>query len=169
MCSMTTNWKLTSFRLTVLIVFGLWVLFSGRFDPFHLTAGFICSIIVGLMSGDLMFTASPTRDILLLWMRLAGFLPWLFYQVFRANVHVLYLAFHPRLAQRIDPHIIEFDSRLTSDYARTTFANCITLTPGTITVSVSAVGRFRVHCIDAQSAAALPGDMEARIAKVFGE
>ena len=47
---------------------------------------------------------------------------------------LLYLTFHPRMMELIDPRIIEFDSRLTSDLARTTFANSITLTPGTITV-----------------------------------
>jgi multicomponent Na+:H+ antiporter subunit E len=69
----------------------------------------------------------------------------------------------------IDPKIIEFNSRLKSDVARTTFANSITLTPGTITVSVSVLGTFSVHCIDEKSGQDLPGEMEARVAKVFGE
>jgi multicomponent Na+:H+ antiporter subunit E len=69
----------------------------------------------------------------------------------------------------IDPHIIEFDSRLKSDYARTTFANSITLTPGTITVAVTVLGIFSVHCIDVESGKPLPGEMEDRIAKVFRE
>ncbi len=158
-----------SFWLTVLIVFGLWLLFSGRFDAFHLALGLLSSFIVGLLSGDLMFTTRTPKGVLLLWLRLLRFIPWILYQIFRANLHVMYLTFHPRLLEIIDPHIIEFDSRLKSDYARTTFANCITLTPGTITVTVSAVGRFSVHCIDAQSAAALPGEMERRIAWVFDE
>ncbi|MDH3827011.1 MAG: Na+/H+ antiporter subunit E [Desulfobacterales bacterium] len=52
---------------------------------------------------------------------------------------------------------------------RTTFANSITLTPGTVTVNVSVMGKFRVHCIDEKSARSLPGEMEKRIAKVFNE
>ena len=158
-----------SFWLTVLVVFGLWLLFSGRFDIFHISMGLFSSLIVGTLSGDLMFTSRTPTGVLLLWLRLLRFIPWVLYQIFLANIHVMYLTFHPRLHELIDPHIIEFDSSLKSDYARTTFANCITLTPGTITVSVSAVGRFSVHCIDAQSAAALPGEMERRIAAVFEE
>ena len=81
----------------------------------------------------------------------------------------MYLVFHPKMLDLIDPKIIEFDSRLISDISRTTFANSITLTPGTITVNVSVLGKFTVHCIDEESGRSLPGDMEARVAKVFGE
>ena len=60
----------------------------------------------------------------------------------------------------IDPEIIEFKSGLKSELALLTFANSITLTPGTITVFVSIYGDFKVHAIDRPSGAALPGEME---------
>jgi len=103
------------------------------------------------------------------WLRFIGYVPWLLYQIFLANLHVMYLVFHPRMMELIDPQIIEFDSKLTSDISRTTFANSITLTPGTITVHVTAGGKFSVHCIDTESGKPLPGEMEAKIAKVFAE
>ena len=86
-----------------------------------------------------------------------------------ANLHVLYLTFHPRMHDLINPKIIIFKSKLYSDISLVTFANSITLTPGTITVYVSGDGEFHVHAIDEQSAQGLPGEMEARVAKVFGE
>jgi multicomponent Na+:H+ antiporter subunit E len=104
-----------------------------------------------------------------LWLRWLTYIPWLLYQIFLANLHVMYLVFHPKMMELIDPQVIEFDTRLKSDYARTTFANSITLTPGTITVNATVLGRFAVHCIDRPSSAALPGDMEKRIVKVFRE
>jgi len=58
---------------------------------------------------------------------------------------------------------------LKSDYARMLFANSITLTPGTITVDVTALGRFSVHCIDDPSGQSLPGKMEAKIVAAFRE
>ena len=103
------------------------------------------------------------------WARFIGYIPWLLWQIFLANLHVLYLVFHPRMMELIDPDIIEFDSTLKSDVARTTFANSITLTPGTITVNVSALGRLSVHCIDEYSGKPLPGEMETRIARIFDE
>ena len=69
----------------------------------------------------------------------------------------------------IDPRIIQFKSKLKSDISLVTFANSITLTPGTITVDVSVYGDFRVHVIDKPSGKSLPGEMEIRVRKIFGE
>ena len=146
-----------------------WFVFSGRFDIFHIILGVVSCTIVALISSDLIFSSPVPRGLILLWMRFVGYIPWLFYQILQANLHVLYLVFHPRMMELIDPKIIEFDSRLKSDISRTTFANSITLTPGTVTVNVSVLGRFRVHCIDEKSGRSLPGEMEKRIAKVFNE
>ena len=157
------------FILTFLVMFAMWLVFSGRFDAFHLILGVISCGIVAVLSGDLLFPIHPDRGLPFVWLRFAGYIPWLLYQIFLANLHVMYLVFHPRMRELIDPKIIEFDSKLTSDVARTTFANSITLTPGTITVHVSAAGKFSVHCIDTESGKPLPGKMEAKIAKVFGE
>ena len=158
-----------TFILSFVILFILWIVFSGRFDGFHIALGLISSAIVAAFSGDLMFTSRESRGIFTLWLRLSTYIPWLLYQIFLANLHVMYLVFHPKMKELINPQIIEFDSRLKSDYARTTFANSITLTPGTITVNATVLGRFSVHCIDDKSAQSLPGDMELKIVKVFRE
>jgi multicomponent Na+:H+ antiporter subunit E len=152
-----------------LLLFALWVVFSGRFDIFHLAMGVVSSALVARLSGGLIFTRPASKGLPGLWGRMGAYLPWLLYQIFRANLHVMYLVFHPRMLDKINPKIIRFDSRLKGDYARMLFANSITLTPGTITVDVTALGRFAVHCIDDASAAPLPGQMEERIAKVFSE
>lgn len=116
-----------------------------------------------------MFTSRNARSIFLLWLRMTTYIPWLLYQIFLANLHVMYLVLHPRMMELINPKIIQFDSRLKSEYSRMVFANSITLTPGTITVNVNALGRFSVHCIDDPSGQPLPGKMEEKIAHVFKE
>lgn len=158
-----------AFVLSFCILFTLWIVFSGRLDGFHLTMGIVSSALVAAFSGELMFTSGEPRRIFGLWLRLAGYIPWLIYQIFLANLHVMVLVFHPRMPDLINPKIITFDSRLKGDYARMLFANSITLTPGTITVDVTVLGRFSVHCIDDASGNALPGKMEAKIASVFRE
>ena len=157
------------FILSFVILFILWIVFSGKFDGFHITLGILASALVAAFSGELMFTSCEPRGIFRLWLRLFAYIPWLLYQIFLANLHVMYLVFHPRMKELINPQIIEFDSELKSDYARTTFANSITLTPGTITVDVTVLGRFSVHCIDDKSGQSLPGEMEENILKVFKE
>jgi multicomponent Na+:H+ antiporter subunit E len=157
------------FILAFAVFFLFWVVFSGRYDIFHISLGVISCLIVAALSHDLIFPFGVGKNLPGAWLRFLGYLPWLFYQILLANLHVLYLVFHPRMMDLIDPHIIDFNSRLKSDISRTTFANSITLTPGTITVSVGTLGRFSVHCIDTHSGEALPGEMERKIQKIFRE
>lgn len=159
------------FVVTFLIMLVLWILLSGKLDFFHLSLGLISCALVSYFSSDLLF---PNPDIslgnlLVTALRFMRYIPWLLYQILLANLHLMYLAFHPRMLELIDPQIIKFRTRLSSDLSRLTFANSITLTPGTITIYVSSDGYFRVHAIDAKSGEGLPGEMEDRIATVFGE
>ena len=96
-------------------------------------------------------------------------MPWLLWEIVKANFHLLFIVFHPRMKDLIDPHIIVFKTNLKTDISITTMANSITLTPGTITVSSTSDGIFRVHAIDKETAQALPGEMLDRVAKIFGE
>ena len=157
------------FVLTFLIMFFFWVLFSGKFDIFHMALGIGSSLIVAALSKDLFFPSGIQPGFIICWLRFAGYVPWLFYQILLANLRIMYLVFHPRMMELIDPKIITFNTKLTGDISRTTFANSITLTPGTVTVNVSVLGRVRVHCIDEKSGRSLPGEMEKKIAKVFNE
>ena len=155
--------------ITFFILFGIWLLLSGRFDLFHISLGVISCMIISFYSCDLLFSQPVNRRIPLVWFRFIKYIPWLLYQIFLANIHVMRLVLHPQMMELIDPKIITFKSRLKSDMSLVTFANSITLTPGTITVYVSVYGDFRVHIIDQASGQALPGEMEERIARAFGE
>ncbi len=157
------------FILTFLIMFGIWVVLSGKFDAFHLSLGLISCGIVAYLSSDLLFPSPQIRGLLVQWARFIRYIPWLMVEITKANLHVLYLVFHPRMMELIDPRIVKFRSKLKSDLSLVTFANSITLTPGTITVYVSIDGDFKVHAIDKASGDPLPGEMERQIAKTFGE
>ncbi len=161
--------NLVSFVLTFIIMACFWALFSGRFDLFHLALGIFSCALVSALGSRLLFPKPVSVHTLLCWLRFARYLPWLFYQIFLANLHVLYLTFHPGMMDRINPKIIRFHSRLKGSVSRTTLANSITLTPGTITVFAGIMGSFAVHCIDDRSGKGLPGDMEHKIADVFDE
>ena len=158
-----------AYIVTFFIMIGFWLIFSGKFDQFHLLLGAISCLLITLFSADLLFPTGLKTDFFVSWIKFAWYVPWLLYQILIANLHLLRLSFHPRLMEMIDPHIIEFDSYLESDISRTTFANSITLTPGTITVNVSVMGKFTVHCIDTHSGEPLPGEMERQIARIFKE
>ncbi|HDZ90265.1 MAG: Na+/H+ antiporter subunit E [Deltaproteobacteria bacterium] len=157
------------YAITFILLFSLWIVLSGKFDPFHLSLGLISCVMVTLFSKDLIFPEPGTEGSLRTWVCFIRYVPWLLYQIFMANLHVLYLTFHPRMMDLIDPRIFRFQSRLKGDLPLVTFANSITLTPGTITVYVSIDGTFTVHALDKSSRESLPGEMERRIARAFGE
>lgn len=147
----------------------LWIILSGRFDAFHFTLGIISCGIVGWLSGDLLASTLGEANPRVLILGYIRYIPWLLAQIFLASIHMLRLVFHPRMRDLIDPRIIRFKSRLRGELALVTFANSITLTPGTITVFVDPDGEFRVHAIDRTCAEALPGNMERKVAEIFGE
>jgi multicomponent Na+:H+ antiporter subunit E len=157
------------FILTFILLYATWILLSGRFDTFHLVLGVFSCLFVSYISSDLLFDSFDLKKMSKTWPRFVAYIPWLLLEVFKANIHVMILVFHPRMMELIDPRIIKFRSRLKSDISITTFANSITLTPGTITVYVTEYGDFEVHTIDKSSGEALPGKMEIRIAHIFDE
>ena len=70
-------------------------------------------------------------------------------EIVKANVAVLKLIVSPELQP--EPAIVYFDTDLKTGVAKVLLANSITLTPGTITVSVED-NRFCVHCLDRELA-----------------
>ncbi len=161
--------KAIPFLITFVVMMAMWVVFSGKFDVFHLSLGVISSLLVAYFSADQLITNASLGHVPVLWGRFVLYFPWLLWQIFLANIHLLKLVFHPRMMDRINPQMIQFKSSLKNEMALVTFANSITLTPGTITVSLSMYGDYSVHAIDDASAEPLPGDMEKQVAKVFGE
>jgi multicomponent Na+:H+ antiporter subunit E len=154
--------------ITFCILFLNWVIWSGKFDAFHLTLGGIACLIVTYTTHDLLFERKQFsfKDISEV-IRLLLYIPWLIYQIVLANIHVASLVLNPRMP--IDPKMIRFKSRLKKDISLVTFANSITLTPGTITADITD-GEYYVHALNKKVADdLLSGEMENKVAHVFRE
>lgn len=70
-------------------------------------------------------------------------------EIVKANVCVLKIILSPELQP--EPAFVYFDTELRTGMAKMVLANSITLTPGTITVSVEG-DRYLVHCLDRELA-----------------
>lgn len=156
------------FLITFVLMFITWIVLSGKFDAMLIGLGVISSFLVAWFFHDLLFPTLTTGHIRI-FIKFSIYIPWLIIEIIKANFHLLYLVFHPRMKDLIDPHITTFKTDLESDLAITTLANSITLTPGTITVTTGSDGVYRVHAIDRFSADALPGSMLDKVADIFGE
>lgn len=70
-------------------------------------------------------------------------------EILKANRQVLFFIMTPRY--QVEPQLVHFTSDLKSEMAKVILANSITLTPGTITVSLEG-SDFYVHCLDREFA-----------------
>ncbi len=151
------------FLLTFCIMFIFWLLLSAwtmyLVEPFDLimtlSKGVMASLIVACLTYEL-FVPSRGEKVLLKLRRFIGYVIWELYQIFLAAFDVAYRVIG---TLPVDPRIIEFDTTLRSDFALTTFANSITLTPGTITIDIEPeLGRYWVHGIAKEPADSLEID-----------
>ena len=144
-----------------------WLVFSGKFDPFHLGLGVLSATLVTIFTTNYFFSDDMIRPGFSL-RKIAAiivYFAWLIGEIFTANLYVFYLAVHPRPREEISPRVVRFTTRLKSDFAKFVLGNSITLTPGTVTVKIEQ-GVFTVHAISAKTASGLE-HMEARVAEVF--
>ena len=150
------------------ILFLNWILWSGKFDAFHLSLGVISCALVTFMSYDLYFKRKKfSSKIIVEAIRFIKYIPWLFYQIVLSNIHVASLVLSPKMP--IDPKVIRYKTKLKTDIALVTFANSITLTPGTITADISE-GEYYVHALSKKVADDLmTGKMEDKVAYIFEE
>ena len=156
------------FLLAFFLLFIQWMIFSGRFDWFHLGLGAVSCLFLAYTTQDLIFRDEKRtlRIRIREFVRFPIYTIWLIGQVVQANFYLLYLVFHPRMKDLIDPEILELDgSMLENDFARIVLAQSITLTPGTITLSIEHK-KLTVYTINSKTSAGL-GTMLKKVAWVF--
>lgn len=76
---------------------------------------------------------------------------WLLWQIIKSNIEVIGSVLLPGKA--VDPGVVDLNISCRSDLAKTTFANSITLTPGTVTIDVDK-GVMTVHALHKANATA---------------
>lgn len=159
-------------RLTIavsefIVLFVFWVILSGRFQVKYIVLGILSAGLVTFLTHDLVCSVfqhkeekNSSRFFLQIW-RFLLYLPWLLSRIVVANLQVAYLVLHPRMP--IAPALLQFRTRLQKNLAQVIVANSITLTPGTITVSLKN-GKYVVHALVPSSASditeATPGNKE---------
>lgn len=151
---------------TFLTMLAFWVLLSGMFDAFHFTLGVISCLLVTLFSHELLFYGDRKSSWVKGTLGVVLYFPWLFWQIVLANLQVAYIVLHPRMHDLIDPRLIRFKTFLKRPISKVTFAQSITLTPGTITVNIHG-DEFTVYALTCSAADSLPGEMERRVGRAL--
>ncbi len=153
-----------SFVLTAIIMFAFWILLSGQFSFVLIVSGIISSLLVSYMSHDLLISDADVKLGAIRIVRFVKYLPWLLWKIVLANIDLVYRTLHPTMP--ISPRIISIKNEFKTEIGMVTFANSITLTPGTVTIDVNR-DEFIVHAIAEEPAEDLiTGEMKARVMRI---
>ena len=148
-----------------LLLFGVWLLWSGHFDVLLVSLGATSVLLVvaivhrmGLIDEETVAMRLPLRA--------PSFLPWLFWEIAKANIDVARRILDPRLP--IAPRMIRVKAGQKEDLGRVIYANCITLTPGTVSVNVEG-DEITVHALTREAADAVrSGVMDRKVTRFEG-
>ncbi|MEO1282410.1 MAG: Na+/H+ antiporter subunit E [Pseudomonadota bacterium] len=143
-----------------------WLALSGHYTPFLITMG-VCSIAlvlwfsvrIGIIDGE----GQPFE----LLIAAVTYWPWLIVEIYKSALSVTRILISPSLP--ISPTMTRVIAKQRTSAGLATYANSITLTPGTITTHVNGA-ELIVHAITEGGAIDLEGgEMDARVKKFEGQ
>ena len=144
-----------------LLLFGFWLLLSGHYDFWLIGLGFISSVSAVLLARRMGIVDAEGLPLSMV-PGLLRYVPWLFGTVIRANFDVARRILHPRLP--ITPRVIHVPVEQRTAPGQASYANSISLTPGTISLEVSD-DEIEVHALSEDAAEDLrSGEMGRRVA-----
>ena len=143
-----------------LLLFAFWLLLSGHYDFWFIGLGFISSASAVFLVRRMGIVDAEGLPLDLV-PGLLRYAPWLFGTVIQANFDVARRILHPRLP--ITPTVIRVPAEQRTAPGRVSYANSITLTPGTISLEVSD-DEIEVHALSVDAAEDLQsGEMGRRV------
>ena len=146
-----------------LVLFGVWLLLSGFFEPLLLGLGVLSCVIVVLIAHRMDVIDREGFPIHLGW-RILTYWVWLAVEIVKANLDVARRVLDPRLP--IHPLLVRVKASQASELGQVIYANSITLTPGTVSMLLDG-GEILVHAIAREMAEDLEGgEMDRRVTAV---
>ncbi len=151
----------------LLLFFLVWVVFNGRLTMEIALFGvvvagavfaFVCRFLDHSLQAELRF-----------YKKMPVFFQYLYYlvkEIVTANITVSRMILTRR--ERMEPVLVHVHTNLRSEISRVILANSITLTPGTITVSLSG-NDLLVHCLDKQLSEGMEDSVFVRLLEKMEE
>ncbi|PKL96325.1 MAG: cation transporter [Gammaproteobacteria bacterium HGW-Gammaproteobacteria-8] len=138
----------------------LWLGISGVYKPLLFLLGAGSVLFVVWLSRRMEVVGVEHNPILYSW-RLPAYWLWLLKEIVKSNIEVARAALQP---ERVKPSVFAVPMKLGSAVGKVTYANSITLTPGTVTLLLED-DRVEVHALLESSAEGVKSrDMERKIA-----
>jgi multicomponent Na+:H+ antiporter subunit E len=148
------------------LFYAFWILMSGYFTPFLLGIGALVSAAVVWFVERMRVADREGHPVHLGWSALA-YWPWLAKEILKSALDVSKVILDPRLPAT--PTVVSFRPSQKTVVGLVTHANSITLTPGTLSVEVTAE-RFVVHGLTRAGAeGCTDSEMDRRVTRFEGE
>ena len=158
------------FRNIVLfgVLFAAWLLMSGHYTPLLIGLGVISCALATWLADRVGGTDEEGLPLHIM-ARLPGYLAWLIKEIVMSNIATGRLI----LAGRARPVMFTTPATQASAGGLVTYANSITLTPGTVTIEVEGIDsdspHFLVHALDPSFADDVEtGEMDRRVTALEG-
>ena len=129
-----------------LIFLAVWIVLNGRLTAETVLSGLLLSAVLFVFCCK--FLGHSVRRERKLYRRafwMLHYIAVLVFEIVKANLDVMRMILTAKY--QVEPCLVTLHIPLQTDWARVLLANSITLTPGTITVSLSG-DRYTVHCLD---------------------
>lgn len=151
-----------------LLFFFAWIIFNGNITLEIILFGVvIAAVVLAFMCKFMDYSLKKEMNV---YKKSIWFLVYavvLIREIIKANLAII-----PRILtveEEMEPVIVTFRTTLKSDFTKMLLANSITLTPGTITVSLEG-DEYTIHCLDTSLAEGLENsDLEKALKKMDGE
>ena len=148
-----------------LFLFAIWLLLSGHYNPLLLVLGILSTLLVVLLATRADLIDRETQPVLLKPSVLFYWF-WLGREIIRSNIDVARRILSPRMP--ISPNVFTVRAVQQTDLGRVTYANSITLVPGTVAMDVDG-DVITVHALTKAAAAELKrGEMNRRVCNAEG-
>ena len=149
----------------VITLFIFWLLLSGIYQPLIISFGIASSLLVAWIAHR-MDVIDHEGFPIHLGAKAITYWPWLIWEIIKANIDVAAIIIKPKLS--ITPTMFNSHASQKTEVGQVTYANSITLTPGTISVGVTD-GMVEVHALTSQSADdVITGRMDKRVSQMEG-
>ena len=146
-------------------LFAFWLALSGHYTPFLVGAG-LASAVLCAIAAKRMLVIDPEGHPFQLLIGAITYYPWLAWEIVKSAWAVTKIILHPGLP--ISPTMTRLRASQRGSAALATYANSITLTPGTITVGVAG-NELTVHALMLDGALDLEaGGMDRRVTQFEG-
>lgn len=146
-------------------LFAFWLALSGHYTPMLVAVGAASAVVCVLVAARARVADAEGHPIELFWGGLTYF-PWLFSEIAKSAWSVTKVILHPSLPISPTMTVVQASQKTTAGVA--SYANSITLTPGTITVGVDG-NALTVHALVRDGAIDLEsGGMDRRVSQFEG-